>query len=117
MKDTPRMADEILHVAGESSVSATTAKKEFARLLEMTGRGDVVYITKHDAPRAVLISLERYQSLARSAEQKLEGLRRDFDLMLAEMQSAESRQAMKRAFAADPEELGKAAVASARRGS
>lgn len=45
---------------------------------------------------------------------KLEALRGEFDALLARMQGAKSRAAMKSAFDASPRQLGKATVAAAR---
>jgi len=42
-------------------------------------------------------------------------LREEFDKMLGRMQTKKSRAAMKAAFSASPEELGRAAVAAARK--
>jgi len=39
-------------------VTATEAKNKFGRLLEKAMQGGVVVITKHDAPKAVLISMD-----------------------------------------------------------
>lgn len=96
-----------------SRVTATTAKNEFARVLDTAlQRGEVV-ITKHDAPRAVLVSIEKYNQLA--GQRALDELQAEFDDMLATMQSDRSRKAARRAFDATPAELGKAAVAASRK--
>ena len=101
---------------GESlRFTATQAKNEFGRALEMALRGDAVIITKHDAPKAILISLEQFNKLAQSRQRELETLSGEFDDLLAGMQSPKARAAMKAAFNASPEELGKAALAEARK--
>ena len=97
-----------------SSVSASEAKSEFGRVLDMAIQGGAVVITKHDAPRAVLISVENFNALTGAAEAKLDTLSRDFDVLLARMQTSKSRRGMKAAFAASGKRLGKAAVAAAR---
>jgi antitoxin Phd len=98
-----------------SSMSATQAKNEFGRVLDMVMQGDVIVITKHDAPKAVLLSIEEFQALAQSATRQLDTLTDDFDALLDRMQTPDARRAMKAAFDASPQELGKAAVRAARK--
>jgi prevent-host-death family protein len=95
--------------------TATQAKNEFGRVLELALRGDAVIITKHDAPKAILISVEQFNKLAQSPERELDTLDSEFDDLLASMQSPKARAAMKALFTASPGELGKAAVAEARK--
>jgi prevent-host-death family protein len=97
-----------------SSVSASEAKSEFGRVLEMAMQGGAVVITKHDAPKAVLISVENFNALSGAAQTQLDTLSREFDALLASMQTSKSRRGMKAAFAASGRRLGKAAVAAAR---
>jgi antitoxin Phd len=98
-----------------SSVTATDAKKQFGRVLEMVLRGGAVVITKHDAPKAILLSMEEFNALARPRESTLDSLSADFDAMLARMQTPRARSSMQAAFGASPKALGKAAVAAARK--
>ena len=98
-----------------ASVTATDAKKEFGRVLETVLQGGVVVITRHDDPKAVLISVEEFDALARASETKLDTLSEQFDALLARMQTSKARGGMKTAFDASPKQLGKAAVAVARR--
>lgn len=98
-----------------SSVTASEAKSEFARVLEMATRGGAVVITKHDAPKAVLISVENFNALAAIAETKLDTLASEFDALLARMQTPKVRRGMKTAFAASGRQLGQAAVAVTRK--
>ena len=97
-----------------SSVSASEAKSEFGRVLEMAIQGGAVVITRHDAPKAVLISVENFNALSGAAETKLEALDHEFDALLARMQTVKARRGMKSAFAASGKQLGKAAIADAR---
>jgi prevent-host-death family protein len=97
-----------------SSVTASEAKSEFGRVLEMAVQGGAVVITKHDAPKAVLLSVEDFNALSRANETRLDTLSHEFDALLAQMQTAKARRGMKRAFAASGKELGKVAVAAAR---
>jgi antitoxin Phd len=97
-----------------SSVSASEAKREFGRVLEMASQGGAVVITKHDAPKAVLLSVENFNALSGAAQTKLDTLSREFDALLARMQTPKARRGMKAAFAASGKRLGEAAVAAAR---
>ncbi len=98
-----------------TSVTATDAKKAFGRVLETVLQGGVVVITKHDAPKAVLISVDEFDALSRASEAKLDTLSQEFDALLARMQTPKARAGMKAAFDASPKQLGKAAVAAARK--
>jgi antitoxin Phd len=98
-----------------TSFSASAAKSEFGRVLEMAVKGDFVVITKHDAPKAVLVSVDEFNALARSKERSLETLTGEFDELLARMQTPKARAGMKAAFDASPKQLGRAAVEAARK--
>jgi antitoxin Phd len=97
------------------SFTATVAKNEFGRLLDAALQGRTIYITKHDAPKAVLLSVEQYNSLRDTTEVKLDTLSEEFDALLARMQTPEARRTMSAAFNASPKQIGKAAVAAARK--
>ena len=101
--------------AETASVTATEAKKEFGRVLETVIRGAVVVITKHDAPKAVLMSVDEFDAISRAGEGKLDTLSHQFDELLARMQTSKARAGMKAAFDASPKRLGKAAIAVARK--
>jgi prevent-host-death family protein len=98
-----------------SSVTATDAKKGFGRILETAMRGGSVVITKHDTPKAVLISIDEFNALSRSGETRLNTLSEEFDALLDRMQTAKARAGMKAAFNASPKQLGRAALAVARK--
>ena len=98
-----------------NSFTATEAKNEFGRILEEVIRGKVVMITKHDAPKAVLMPIEEFQSLSRANQPALDLLTDKFDALLERMQTPKVRAAMKKLFRASPKRLGRAAVADARR--
>jgi prevent-host-death family protein len=97
------------------AISATDAKNEFGRILETVIQGGKVVITKHESPKAVLISIEEFNALSNAHRAELESLSEDFDRLLARMQTPAARAGMNAAFHATPKELGKAAVAAARR--
>jgi prevent-host-death family protein len=96
-------------------VSATEAQNEFGRILEIVAQDRVVIITRHNSPRAVVISLDRYDALSGTYEQVLDELTEEFDALYERMQTPEANAAAERAINASPEELGRAAAAAARR--
>lgn len=98
-----------------ASVTATNAKKEFGRVLETVIQGGMVVITRHDAPKAVLISVDEFDALSQASQARLDTLSEQFDALLARMQMPKARAAMKAAFDASPKQLGRAALAVARR--
>ncbi len=98
-----------------TSVPATQAKNKFGRLLDTVMRGGRAEITKHNEPKAMLLSMEDFSALSRAADRELDALSDEFDALLARMQTPKARSGMKAAFAASPKQLGKAAVAAARR--
>jgi prevent-host-death family protein len=97
------------------AISATEAKNQFGRILETVIQGGKVVITKHDSPKAVLISMDEFNALSNAHRAELEVLSEEFDGLLARMQTPAARAGMNAAFHATPKELGKAAVAAARK--
>jgi prevent-host-death family protein len=97
-------------------VSATEAKNSFGRVLEAALAQGAVAITKHDEPRAVLMSVQAYQALFEAQSSPLAELTQEFDALLAHLQAPPMREAMADAFAADSAELGAAALAAAQAG-
>ena len=96
------------------SVAATRLKNEFGTVLEQAARGAVA-ITRHDAPKAVLVSYEDFEALVKGQNQSLNDLGAEFDALLARMQTPKARKGVHAAFNAAPAQLGRAAVKSARR--
>jgi antitoxin Phd len=96
------------------AVAATEAKNEFGRVLDMVIQGAVVVITRHDAPKAVLVSVDEFNALASAGERTLQTLTGEFDALLQRMQTPKARAGMKAAFDAPPKRLGRAAVKAAR---
>lgn len=95
------------------SVAATRVKNEFGQVLEQALQGGAIAITRHDAPKAVLISYEEFKALIKDRTPNLGDLQDEFDVLLANMQTAEARNGMDAAFNAPPAALGKAAVKAA----
>ena len=96
------------------TVSATDAKHLFGSVLESAIRGERVVITRHDTPRAVLLSWDRYRELTAQPAPTLDELTAEFDAMLVKHQTPRARKGMMAAFDASPEQLGAAALARAR---
>jgi antitoxin Phd len=101
--------------AKSARFTATEAKNEFGRLLEKAMRGDVVVITKHDAPKAILMSVDEFKILSGAAQSKINTLSDEFDSLLTRMQGPAAVKSMEAAFHASPERLGKTAIAAARK--
>ena len=98
-----------------SLVTATQAKNNFGQLLEKAMQGGLVVITKHDEPKAVMISMDQYAALSSAPEATINSLSAEFDSLLLRMQRPGARRAMRNAFHASPKQLGRAAVAAARK--
>ncbi len=97
------------------SVPATRLKNELAAILEQAARDGAVAITRHDTPRAVILSIEEFESLVQARTQGLEDLGAQFDSLLAGMQAPAAKKGMQAAFDAAPGALGRAAVKAARK--
>ncbi|HVY61392.1 MAG TPA: type II toxin-antitoxin system Phd/YefM family antitoxin [Planctomycetota bacterium] len=97
------------------SFPASVAKNQFGQVLDAAlERGEVV-ITKHDEPKAVLMSMEAYRALKGPVSPALEELREEWDLIVERMQAPSARAARDALFQATPEELGRHAVDRARK--
>ena len=96
------------------TIPASRAKNEFGALFERAAVGGAVAITKHDAPKAVLLSIGEFESLVKLRAPALEDLSAKFDALLERMQAPRARKGMEAAFNASPVELGRAAVEAAR---
>jgi antitoxin Phd len=96
------------------TVAATRFKNEFGAIFEQAALGGAVAITKHNTPKAVLLSYAEFEALTKSSSPALDELTDEFDGLLAGMQSATAKSAMASAFDATPQELGHAAVKAAR---
>jgi antitoxin Phd len=96
------------------TVAATRFKNEFGTIFEQAALGGAVAITKHNTPRAVLLSYAEFEALTRAAVPMLDELTDEFDDLLEQMQTSTSKAAMASAFNATPQQLGRAAVKAAR---
>ncbi len=96
------------------AVTASRLKNEFGAVFEEATQGGAVVITKHDTPRAVLLSYAEFEALTKPATPALDDLSERFDELLATMQTPKVRAGVAEAFDATPGELGAAAVKAAR---
>jgi antitoxin Phd len=95
-------------------VAASRLKNEFGAVFEQAAVNGAVVITKHNAPKAVLLSYAEFEALTASATPVLDDLSERFDNLLASMQTSDAKAGVAAAFEATPEELGAAAVKAAR---
>lgn len=94
-------------------VSASDAKN-VGRILDYVATAGGVTITRRRTPLAVVIPIETYTRLLAAEENTLDTLTSEFDALLARMQQPGMAEAMERAFAMSPAQLGAAAVGQAR---
>ena len=94
------------------SIPATRLKNEFGSALETAARGGAVAITRHDTPKAVLLSYEEFESLVKARARTLDDLSTEFEELLARMQTPGAKKGVATAFNASPAQLGRAAVAA-----
>ena len=95
--------------------SATEAKNAFGQVLESAERDGIVAISRHDRPRAVVLSMEAYRELAGAPGATLGKLEAEFDAMFESMQAPGWQEAMQRGFDTPPAAMGRIAVKAARR--
>jgi antitoxin Phd len=96
------------------TVTASRLKNEFGAVFEEAALSGAVVITKHNTPRAVLVSYTEFEALTASTTPALDNLSERFDALLATMQTPDAKAGVAAAFNATPDELGAAAVKAAR---
>ena len=97
------------------SIAAEELKNAPGTVLDKAAAGRAVVITRRSAPRAVILSIEDFQALARDRSPSLGDLEGRFERLVASMQTRESKGGVAALFQASPEALGRAAVAAARK--
>ena len=97
-----------------TTVPASRFKNEFGTIFEQAALGGAVAITKHNTPKAVLLSYAEFEALTKASMPALDDLSDQFDQLLESMQTPPAKSAMATAFDAAPEQLGRAAVKAAR---
>jgi prevent-host-death family protein len=95
-------------------IPASRLKNAPGSIVDQAAAGRPVVITKHRAKRVVILSFDDFEGLARASDPGLGALEARFDALLDNMQTPASKRGAAAAFAATPEELGRAAVAAAR---
>ena len=98
-----------------ASVPATRLRNEFGAIFEQAVRGAPVAITRHEKPRAILISVEEFEALQGERARSLEALGGEFEGLLDRMQTPAARKGAAAAFNASPKALGRAAAKAARK--
>src|SRR5512135_3145008 len=84
------------------TVAATRFKNEFGAIFEQASLGGAVAITKHNTPKAVLLSYAEFEALTKAGAPALDDLTDEFDRLLEDMQTPQSKAAMASAFDATP---------------
>lgn len=95
------------------TVTSTVLKNATADVFDQVAAAGAVAITRHDRPRAVLMTYENYQRLVEPEVPGLDRLREEYQEFFERMQEPAQKEAAKRLFEATPEELGAAAVRGA----
>jgi antitoxin Phd len=95
------------------TVPAARLKNEPATVIDRVLTGHAVAITRHDKPKAVLVSYEDFRQLAAAREAPLGALTADFDGLLQTLQSPGAKKALAAAFESTPVEIGRSAVEAA----
>lgn len=113
MKDPLRFRNARGDLVDVAAVPATRFKNELAAMLEQAALGRPVAITRHDTPKAVLVSYEEFRALVEARTSSLGALEAEFDAVLERMQAPSARKGMAAAFEADPAAIGRAAVRAA----
>ncbi len=96
-------------------VSASEIKNAFASVWDTMNARGAVAITRHEKPKAVLLSVERFEELVSAGRPSLDALTREFDELLAGLQTPKAGRALASAFQASPAELGRTAISQSRK--
>ena len=96
------------------TITATELKNATADVFDQVAAKQAIAITRHEKPRAILLSVEQYEALTGQRPDWLEKLHEEYRGMLDRMQGPEQRAAAEKLFTATPEELGEAALWAAR---
>jgi prevent-host-death family protein len=92
------------------TITATELKNSTADVFEQVAAKQAIAITRHEKPRAILLSVEQYEALTGQRPEWLEKLHEEYRGMLERMQGPEQRAGAEKLFRATPEELGQAAL-------
>lgn len=103
-------------VGGIESFTITEFKERAREVMDLVGKHKAVAILRHKKPDAVLISASDYVEFMKLKRERLNFLTQRYDEMASRMQTPEAAAGVDALFDAAPEELGRAAVAAAKRG-
>jgi prevent-host-death family protein len=92
------------------TITATELKNATADVFEQVAAKQAIAITRHEKPRAILLSVEQYEALTGHRPEWLEKLHEEYRGMLERMQGPEQRAGAEKLFRATPKELGQAAL-------
>lgn len=92
------------------TITATELKNATADVFEQVAAKQAIAITRHEKPRAILLSVEQYEALTGHRPEWLEKLHEEYRGMLERMQGPKQRAGAEKLFRATPEELGQAAL-------
>jgi prevent-host-death family protein len=98
------------------SVTITEFKEQAREVMDRVADGEAVAILRHKTPDAVLISAGNYVEFMQLRQERLNFLTERYDEMVSRMQTPAAAAGVDALFAATPEDLGRAAVAAAKRG-
>jgi len=98
-----------------SSVTSTEAQNNFGEVLSRAAREGRVFITRYRRPEAVVLSMDAYAALVGEEPVDLDALERDFEALVARMQTAEHGAGVDAFLSMTPRQLGQAAVRAARK--
>jgi len=96
------------------TVTATALKNSIADVFDQVAAGGAIAITRHDKPRAVMLSVEAYEALKTPPLPGLDAIQAEYHEMFRQMQEPAQRAGMTRLFEATSEELGEAALKACR---
>jgi len=96
--------------AGSRSISATDAQSNFGEVLARVARDGRVFITRYRRPEAVVLSMQEYDALTGVEPIDLDALEREFDSLVARMQSPGQQSATEALFRMSGADLGQAAA-------
>jgi prevent-host-death family protein len=96
-------------------VPASRLKNAPGAIVDQAAAGRPVVITRHDAPKVVILSFDDFEELARAREPALGALEARFEELFAAMQKPEAKRGVRAALDASAQDLGRAALAAARK--
>ena len=98
------------------SFTITEFKEQARQVIDLWEERKAGAILRHKTPEAVLIPVDDYVELVKLRRERLNLLTQRYDDMVLRMRTPEAAAGVDALFNATPEELGRAAVAAAKRG-